>query len=147
MVSLASTGERSELAQSLTCKCVWNVPSALLFKTQHRWHLHLCFAANSIGSLNFHAYCSIVYMVGTDEESFEWLDVNKVPEEVRILQDTVNVLDLPRPPEVQIVQCLPLERAQACAVQDDVDCISLEASIRLQEAAGRACLGTASRLL
>ncbi|CAK0786367.1 hypothetical protein CVIRNUC_009580 [Coccomyxa viridis] len=42
----------------------------------------------------------VVYMVGTDEESFEWLDVNKVPEEVRILQDTVNVLDLPRPPEV-----------------------------------------------
>ena len=44
---------------------------------------------------------SIVYMVGTDEESFEWLDVNKSPEEVRILQDTVNVLDLPRPPEVR----------------------------------------------
>ena len=39
-------------------------------------------------------------MVGTDEESFEWLDVNKAAEEVRILQDTVNVLDLPKPPEV-----------------------------------------------
>ena len=52
------------------------------------------------------ALCSIVYMVGTDEESFEWLDVNKVPEEVRILQDTVNVLDLPRPPEVETAQRL-----------------------------------------
>lgn len=46
-------------------------------------------------------HCSIVYMVGTDEESFEWLDVNKSPDEVRILQETVNVLDLPRPPEVR----------------------------------------------
>ena len=48
----------------------------------------------------FTCCCSIVYMVGTDEESFEWLDVNKAAEEVRILQDTVNVLDLPKPPEV-----------------------------------------------
>ena len=55
------------------------------------------------------ALCSIVYMVGTDEESFEWLDVNKSPEEVRILQDTVNVLDLPRPPEVR-----PCVHRQTC---------------------------------
>ena len=58
------------------------------------------------------ALCSVVYMVGTDEESFEWLDVNKVPEEVRISQDTVNVLDLPRPPEVKTVQCLFLSACQ-----------------------------------
>ena len=44
-----------------------------------------------------------MYMVGTEEESFEWLDVNKSPEEVRILQDTVNVLDLPRPGEVRLM--------------------------------------------
>ena len=36
-------------------------------------------------------------MVGTEEESFEWLDIDKHPEEVRILQDTVDVLSLPRP--------------------------------------------------
>ena len=65
-----------------------------------------CVAADSMKAPISLALCSIVYMVGTDEESFEWLDVNKVPEEVRISQDTVNVLDLPRPPEVKIVQCL-----------------------------------------
>ncbi|CAL5226734.1 g9587 [Coccomyxa viridis] len=41
----------------------------------------------------------ICYMVGTEEESFEWLDVDKVPNELRILQDTVDVLSLPRPGE------------------------------------------------
>ena len=107
MVSLASTGERGTLAQSLTYNCVENVPSALLPRDSIAGiSIHLCFATHSMETLNVHVYCSIVYMVGTDEESFEWLDVNKVPEEVRILQDTVNVLDLPRPPEVNTVQCL-----------------------------------------
>ena len=46
--------------------------------------------------------CSIAYMVGTEEESFEWLDISKHPEEIRILQETVNVLDLPRPGEVRL---------------------------------------------
>ncbi len=41
-------------------------------------------------------------MVGTEEESFEWLDIDKHPEEVRILQDTVDVLSLPRPGEVRL---------------------------------------------
>ena len=76
---------------------------------KHHWHFHLlCLALQltQCGVLISCALCSVVYMVGTDEESFEWLDVNKVPEEVRILQDTVNVLDLPRPPEVKTAQCL-----------------------------------------
>ena len=86
-------------------------------------------------------------MVGTDEESFEWLDVNKVPEEVRILQDTVNVLDLPRPPEVKSVQCLFSESAKPCLVNDNTDWASLEARVKLQDAVGQACHGTASKLL
>jgi len=58
-------------------------------------------------------------MVGTDEESFEWLDVNKSPDEVRILQDTVNVLDLPRPPEVS-AKGLPRYQIDCCTEHRDM---------------------------
>lgn len=81
------------LKPSLCCLCVLAV-SIAQGKCIACWTDHA-----SLLSL-FPCCCSVVYMVGTDEESFEWLDVNKAAEEVRILQDTVNVLDLPKPPEV-----------------------------------------------
>ena len=61
--------------------------------------------------------CSICYMVGTEEESFEWLDVDKVPNELRILQDTVDVLSLPRPGEVSFQQPVTRQRQQ-CRRED-----------------------------
>ena len=81
------------LKPSLCCLCVLAV-----FIAQQK--CIACWTGQASLLSLFPCCCSIVYMVGTDEESFEWLDVNKAAEEVRILQDTVNVLDLPKPPEV-----------------------------------------------
>ena len=46
---------------------------------------------------------SIVYDAGTASESYEWLDVAGCSrDELRVLDDTVNVLDLSLPPSAQV---------------------------------------------
>ena len=46
---------------------------------------------------------SIVYDAGTSAESYEWLTVNSCsPDELRILDEKVNVLEIPKPPSAQV---------------------------------------------
>lgn len=46
---------------------------------------------------------SIVYDAGTSAESYEWLTVNScAPDELRILDEKVNVLEIPKPPTAQV---------------------------------------------
>lgn len=47
--------------------------------------------------------CSIVYDAGTSAESYEWLTVHSCPpDELRILEEKVNVLEIPKPPSAQV---------------------------------------------
>jgi len=52
---------------------------------------------------------SIVYDAGTSAESYEWLTVNScAPDELRILDEKVNVLEIPKPPTAQVRPYQPL---------------------------------------
>jgi hypothetical protein len=47
-----------------------------------------------------------VYDAGTSSESYEWLDVGSCSkDELRVLEEKVNVLDLPSPPGAQVRSC------------------------------------------
>ncbi|BDA49275.1 Protein EMSY-LIKE 3 [Coccomyxa sp. Obi] len=63
----------------------------------HKWWSGIITDYNGISG----EHC-IVYDAGTSAESYEWLTVNSCsPDELRILDEKVNVLEIPKPPSAQ----------------------------------------------
>ncbi|EIE24883.1 hypothetical protein COCSUDRAFT_46996 [Coccomyxa subellipsoidea C-169] len=63
----------------------------------HKWWSGIITDYNGISG----EHC-IVYDAGTSAESYEWLTVNSCPpDELRILEEKVNVLEIPKPPSAQ----------------------------------------------
>lgn len=65
--------------------------------------------------------CSIVYDAGTALESYEWLDVRSSSDaELRVLEEKVNVLDLPSPPGAQVglpICCIQIRQFPRGSIQ------------------------------
>ncbi len=92
---------------ALPCqKVLFRGPDFGPINKQLLWHLgprDALFACNCLLMLGSGCCCSIVYDAGTSSESFEWLHVDTAsPNELRVLDETVNVLDLSLPPSVQV---------------------------------------------
>ena len=69
-------------------------------------------------------WCSIVYDAGTSAESYEWLTVQSCPpDELRILEEKVNVLEIPKPPSAQartphsVLDCATLRSALSAPLE------------------------------